>query len=96
MGKKRSFSTEKWARIVALSNLKFSVRQIEKKVKVCKIAVSNAITKNKIKVFSINQSMILFLPKSALIENKFDSSGQKKETMAKRYTLIHAHEKNLD
>ena len=37
----------------------------------------------------------LLLPKSAYIENEFDSSGQKRETMAKRYTLIHAHEKNL-
>ena len=27
---------------------------------------------------SINQSIILFLPKSAYIENKFDSSGQKR------------------
>ena len=44
----------------------------------------------------INQSIILFLPKSAYIENKFDSRGQKKETMAKRYTLVHALEKNLD
>ena len=44
---------------------------------------------------SINQS-ILFLPKSADIEDKFDISGQKYEAMAKRYTLIHAHEKNLD
>ena len=40
---------------------------------------------------SINQSFILCLPKSAYIENKFDSSGQKRDTMAKRYTLIHAH-----
>ena len=47
-------------------------------------------------VFFLNhQSIILFLPKSAYIENIFDSSGQRKETMAKRYTLIHAHEKNL-
>ena len=45
-------------------------------------------------VDSINY-FILFLPKSAYTENKFDSSGQKRATMAKRYTLIHAHEKNL-
>ena len=43
---------------------------------------------------SIN--FIIFLPTSAYIENKFDNGGQKKETMAKRYTLIHAHEKNLN
>ena len=40
----------------------------------------------------IEQSIVLFLPKSAYIENKFHSSGQKKELMAKRYQLVHAHE----
>jgi len=30
MGKKTSLSTEKWAQIVTLSNLNFSVRQIVK------------------------------------------------------------------
>ena len=49
----------------------------------------------KIFMHSINQSVILFLPKSAYIANEFDSSGIKKETMAKRYVLIHAQEKNL-
>ena len=45
----------------------------------------------------MNQSIIfiLFLPKSAYTENKFDSGGQKKETMAKRYALIHAHKNNF-
>ena len=41
------------------------------------------------------KSIILFLPELAYIENKFDSSGQKKKTMAKQYTLIHAHGKDL-
>ena len=44
---------------------------------------------------SINQFYFIFAQIS-IHRNKFDSSGQKKETMAKRYTLIHAHEKNLD
>ena len=45
MCKKRSLSTEKRAQIVTLSSLKFSVRQIEKKLKVSKTAVPNTITK---------------------------------------------------
>ena len=45
---------------------------------------------------NVFQSIILFLPKSAYTENKFDSNGQKKETMVKQYTLIHAQEKDLD
>ena len=40
-----SLSTEKWAQIVTLSNLNFSVRQIAKKVKASKTAVHNAIMK---------------------------------------------------
>ena len=45
MGKKRSLSTEKRAQIVILSSLKFSVLQIEMKLKVSKTAVHNAIVK---------------------------------------------------
>ena len=44
---------------------------------------------------SINQFYFIFVQIS-IHRNKLHSSGQKKETMAKRYTLIHAHEKNLD
>ena len=43
MGKKLSLSSEKRAQIVTLSNLKFSVREIARKVS--KTAVHNAITK---------------------------------------------------
>ena len=46
-------------------------------------------------IHELNQSIILFLLKPANIANKFDSSEQKKDTMAKRYALIHALEKNL-
>ena len=46
MGKKQSLSTKERAKIVTLSNLKFSVRQIAKKMKVSKTAVHNAIMKN--------------------------------------------------
>ena len=45
MGKKQSLSTKERAQIVTLSNLKFSVRQIAKKIKVSKIAMHNAIIK---------------------------------------------------
>ncbi len=45
IGKKQSLSKEKRAQIVTLSSLKFSVRQIEKKLKASKTAVSNAIVK---------------------------------------------------
>ena len=44
MGKKQSLSTEKQAQ-VTLSNLKFSVRQITKKIKVSKTTVHNTIMK---------------------------------------------------
>ena len=40
---------------------------------------------------SINQFYFIFVQIS-IHRNKLHSSGQKKETMAKRYTLIHAHE----
>ena len=60
----------------------------------------SAITRPRWKLlrFFFNQSInhFIFLPKSAYTENEFDSSGQKKETMAKRNTFIYAHEKNLD
>ena len=42
---KKSLSTEKRAQIVTLKNLKFSVRQIAKKIKISKTAVHNAIMK---------------------------------------------------
>ena len=45
MGKKTSLSSEKWAQIVTLSNLNFSVHEIARKVIVSKTAVHNAITK---------------------------------------------------
>ena len=45
MGQKRSLSKKKRAEIVTLSSLKFSVGQIEKKLKVSKTAVNNAIIK---------------------------------------------------
>ena len=45
MGKKQSLSMEEWAQIVTLSNLKFSVHQIAKKMKLSKTAVHNAIMK---------------------------------------------------
>ena len=45
MGKKQSYSIEKRALIVTSSSVKFSVRQIEKKLNVCKTAVHNAIMK---------------------------------------------------
>ena len=44
MGKKQSLSTEKRAQ-VTLSNLKFSERQIAKKIKISKTTVHNTITK---------------------------------------------------
>ena len=44
---------------------------------------------------SINQFYFISAQIS-IHRNKCDSSGQKKETMAKRYTLLHAHEKILD
>ena len=52
MGKKPSLSSEKWAQIVTLSNFNFSVREIARKMKVCKTAVHNAITNTKMKAFS--------------------------------------------
>ena len=42
MGKRQSLTTEEWAQIVTLSNLKFSVRQIAKKMKISKTTVHNA------------------------------------------------------
>ena len=45
MVNKQSLSTEERDQIVTLSNLKFSVRQIAKKMKVSKTAVLNAIMK---------------------------------------------------
>ena len=45
MGKKPSFNTEKPAQMATLSNLKFSVRQIAKKMKVSQTDEHNAITK---------------------------------------------------
>ena len=41
---------------------------------------------------SINQSIYFIFVQISIHRNKLHSSGQKKETMAKRYTLIHAHE----
>ena len=52
MGTKQFFSTKERAQIVTLSNLKFSVRQIAKKMKVCKTAVHNAIMKYQNEMFS--------------------------------------------
>ena len=52
MGKKQFFSTKERAQIVTLSNLKFSVRQIAKKMKVCKTVVHNAIMKYQNEMFS--------------------------------------------
>ena len=52
-------------------------------------------TQNSNKSFNSIQCFFIFAQIS-IHRNKFDSSGQKKETMAKRYTLIQAHEKNLD
>ena len=43
---------------------------------------------------SINFSFY-FCPNQHTKKRKFGSSRQKKETMAKRYTLVHAHEKNF-
>ena len=50
-----------------------------------------------IKVFhqSINQSFY-FCPTQHTEKINLTAVDKKKETMAKRYTLIHAHEKNLD
>ena len=45
MGEKPTLSSEKRIQIVSLSNLKFSVREIARKVEVSKTAVHNAITK---------------------------------------------------
>ena len=45
MDKKQFLSTEKRAQIVLLNNLKFSVRQIARKMKVSKTAVHHAIMK---------------------------------------------------
>ena len=45
MGKKQSLSREERAQILTLSNLKFSARQIAKKMKVNKTAMHNAIMK---------------------------------------------------
>ena len=45
MGKKQSVNTKNRPQIVTLSNLKFSVRQIAKKMKISKTAVHNAIMK---------------------------------------------------
>ena len=45
MGKKGSLSTEKRAQIVTLNSIKFSLRQIEKKVKVSKTALHNTTMK---------------------------------------------------
>ena len=42
----------KRTQIVALSSLKFSVYQVEKKLKIKKTAVHNAIMKHQMKVFS--------------------------------------------
>ena len=41
MGKKQPLSTKEWAQIVTLSNLKFSIHQIVKKMKFSKTAVHN-------------------------------------------------------
>ena len=46
MGKKQSLSTKERAQIVTLNNLKFSVCQIAKKMKVSKTAVHHAIMKD--------------------------------------------------
>ena len=42
----QSLSPEEWTLIVTLSNLKFSVHQITKKMKISKTAVHNAIMKS--------------------------------------------------
>ena len=55
MGKKQSFSMEERAQIVTLSNLKFFIRQIVKKMKVSKTAVHNAIMKYQNKSVSIDR-----------------------------------------
>ena len=53
--KKQSLSTEKWDQIVTLSNLKFFVRPISKKVKISKTAVHNAIMKYQNEGFSLTE-----------------------------------------
>ena len=45
MDKKQSHSTEEREQIVTLSNLKFAVRQIAKKIRVSETAAYSAITK---------------------------------------------------
>ena len=58
MGKKQSVSTEERAKIVTLSNLKFSVRQIEK-MKVSKTAVYNAVMKDQNEGVFINRKNLI-------------------------------------
>ena len=45
MSKKHSLNTKEWAQIVTLSNLKYPLHQMAKKMKVSKIVVHNAIIK---------------------------------------------------
>ena len=60
MSKKQSLSTEERAQTVTLSNLKFSVRQIAKKIKINKTAVKNAIMKYQNEGVFINRNSLYF------------------------------------
>jgi len=55
LGKKPSLSTEKRAQIVTLTNSRLSVLHVEKKMKVGKTAVRNAVMKYQMKVFQGQQ-----------------------------------------
>ena len=57
MDKKQSFSMEERAQIVTLSNIKFSLGKIAKRMKVSKIAVHNAIIKYQNKSIFIDRKV---------------------------------------
>ena len=85
MDKKQFLSTEKRAQIVLLNNLKFSIRQIARKMKVSKTAVHHAIMK--------------YQNGSAFVDRKRSNKGnhqQRKSPHAKdSYSLSHEYLKKI-
>ena len=67
MGKKQSLSKEQRAQTVTLSNLKFYLRQIAKKIKASKTAVQKAIMKYRNESFVIDEKVSVSMSMSQVV-----------------------------